>query len=125
MVPFNATTIRIMSTCSFSQENMTISLTDPFSPRRHRYFLHAGNNSERANAAQAPAPLGANLRPTTGVARRLNRGSRGPLTWLLYCSSKRSQAVMTIPLTECLVPPAINCDAPCRRLILPTVDGPH
>jgi hypothetical protein len=24
--------------------------------------LHAGNNPERANAAQAPAPLGANLR---------------------------------------------------------------
>ena len=30
--------------------------------RRDRHFLHAGNNPERANAAQAPAPLGANLR---------------------------------------------------------------
>ena len=30
--------------------------------RRHRHFLHAGNNPERANAAQAPAPLGASLR---------------------------------------------------------------
>ena len=29
--------------------------------RRDRHFLHAGNNPERANAAQAPAPLGANL----------------------------------------------------------------
>ena len=26
--------------------------------RRDRHFLHAGNNPERANAAQAPAPLG-------------------------------------------------------------------
>jgi hypothetical protein len=30
--------------------------------RRDRHFLHAGNNPELANAAQAPAPLGANLR---------------------------------------------------------------
>src|ERR1035437_3454242 len=30
--------------------------------RRHRHFLHAGNNPERANIAQVPAPLGANLR---------------------------------------------------------------
>lgn len=30
--------------------------------RRDRHFLHAGNNPERANAAQAPAHLGANLR---------------------------------------------------------------
>ena len=30
--------------------------------RRDGHFLHAGNNPERANAAQAPAPLGANLR---------------------------------------------------------------
>src|ERR1035437_4012878 len=30
--------------------------------RRHRHFLHAGNNPERANAAQVPARLGANLR---------------------------------------------------------------
>ena len=29
--------------------------------RRDRRFLHAGSNPERANAAQAPAPLGANL----------------------------------------------------------------
>ena len=29
--------------------------------RRDRHFLPAGNNPERANAAQAPAPLGANL----------------------------------------------------------------
>jgi hypothetical protein len=28
---------------------------------RDRHFLHAGNNPERANAAQPPAPLGANL----------------------------------------------------------------
>jgi hypothetical protein len=37
--------------------------------RRDRHFLHAGNHPERANAAQAPAPLGANLRfprSTTG-----------------------------------------------------------
>jgi hypothetical protein len=27
--------------------------------RRDRHFLHAGNHPERANAAQAPAPLGA------------------------------------------------------------------
>jgi len=26
--------------------------------RRDRHFLQAGNNPERANAAQAPAPLG-------------------------------------------------------------------
>ncbi len=32
--------------------------------RRDRHFLHAGNNPERANAAQAPAPLGVNLRFT-------------------------------------------------------------
>jgi hypothetical protein len=32
--------------------------------RRDRHFLHAGNNPDRANAAQAPAPLGANLRLT-------------------------------------------------------------
>jgi len=31
--------------------------------RHDRHCLHAGNNPERANAAQAPAPLGANLRP--------------------------------------------------------------
>jgi hypothetical protein len=30
--------------------------------RRDRHFLHAGNHPERASAAQAPAPLGANLR---------------------------------------------------------------
>ena len=30
--------------------------------RGDRHFLHAGNNPERANPAQAPAPLGANLR---------------------------------------------------------------
>ena len=30
--------------------------------RRDRHFLHAGNNPERASAAQAPAPLGAILR---------------------------------------------------------------
>jgi hypothetical protein len=30
--------------------------------RRDRRFLHAGNNPERANTAQAPAPLGKNLR---------------------------------------------------------------
>jgi hypothetical protein len=29
--------------------------------RRDRHFLYAGNNPERANAAQAPAPLGANI----------------------------------------------------------------
>jgi hypothetical protein len=32
--------------------------------RRNRHFLRAGNNPERANAAQTPAPLGANLRLT-------------------------------------------------------------
>ena len=32
--------------------------------RCDRHFLHAGNNPERANAAQAPAPLGASLRLT-------------------------------------------------------------
>ena len=30
--------------------------------RRDRHLLHAGNNPELANAAQAPAPLGADLR---------------------------------------------------------------
>jgi hypothetical protein len=30
--------------------------------RRDRHFLDAGNNPERADSAQAPAPLGANLR---------------------------------------------------------------
>jgi hypothetical protein len=30
--------------------------------RRDRHFLHPGNHPERANAAQAPDPLGANLR---------------------------------------------------------------
>ena len=45
--------------------------------RRDRHFLHAGNKPERANAAQAPAPLGVNLRfdhsPFTAV-----HGSAGP-----------------------------------------------
>ena len=45
--------------------------------RRDRHFLHAGNNPERANAAQAPVPLGVNLRfdhsPFTAV-----HGSAGP-----------------------------------------------
>ena len=38
--------------------------------RRDRHFLHAGNNPERANAAQAPAPLGANLRFDPFPAKR-------------------------------------------------------
>jgi len=37
--------------------------------RRDRYFLHAGNNPERANATQAPAPLGANLGWTPFLGR--------------------------------------------------------
>jgi len=52
---------------------------------RDRHFLHAGNNPERANAAQAPAPLGANLRfvyakpipkPWDNSCRRSWRASR-------------------------------------------------
>src|ERR1017187_5227243 len=41
--------------------------------RRDLHFLHAGNNPERANAAQAPAPLGTNLRLTPFQSRHSNR----------------------------------------------------
>jgi hypothetical protein len=50
--------------------------------RRDRHFLHAGNHPERANAAQAPAPLGANLRfdPCFGdTFKLLNRARSLPL----------------------------------------------
>jgi hypothetical protein len=42
--------------------------------RRDRHFLHAGNHPERANAPQAPAPLGANLRP---FCRHADWGAEG------------------------------------------------
>jgi hypothetical protein len=40
---------------------MSVSVSQQLA-RRSRHFLHAGHNPKRANAAQAPAPLGANLR---------------------------------------------------------------
>jgi hypothetical protein len=40
--------------------------------------LHGGNNPERANAAQAPAPLGANLRLTPFLALLEEAGFPAP-----------------------------------------------
>ena len=40
--------------------------------RRDRHFLHAGKNPKRANAVQAPAPLGANLRTPATVKNGKN-----------------------------------------------------
>ena len=46
--------------------------------RRDRHCLHAGNNPERANAAQAPAPLGVNLRfDPDSVLLRVVAGGKG------------------------------------------------
>ena len=41
--------------------------------RRDRHFLHVGNNPERANAVQSPAPLGANLPTPARLAQKQMR----------------------------------------------------
>ena len=66
----NATTIRIMSSCSFDQENMTISLTDPF-------------RSWKATEATSspPEPARDKTQKRTFAAQPLGQSPCHPYTW--------------------------------------------